>query len=152
MKSILILFLSIMSINCFSQNINCETTDYVKKLEEKEYSTYNYINASYSYSRPLLIVITDNKTFMKIRPKIPILFSIKQEYTDVNLLGIKNFNKNLISETDKKIIDIFIQNIVKYRTDNNLPLYTEEEIHHFIRYIEKENDICKVLVCKKTKT
>ncbi len=149
MKNLFILFFSVVFIHCFSQNIKCETADYVKKLDEKEYSTYTYINSSYSYSRPLLILITDTETFMKIHLKIPSLFLRKQEYTDVNLLGIKGFNNKHISETDKKIINVFIQNIIKYRADNNLPLYTEEEIGGLIQFIEKENDMCKVLACKK---
>ncbi len=149
MKKLIILFFSIVYIGCFSQNVKCEMTDYVKKLDDKEYSTYNYVNASYSYSRPLLILVTDTEVFMKIHTKIPSLFSVKQEYTDINLLGIKGFNKDHISEIDNKIISIFIQNILRYRTNNNLPLLSEDEIQSQIKYLEKEKDICNVLICKK---
>ena len=133
----------------YSQNIKCEITDYIKKLNDKEYSTYQFVNASYSYSRPLLILVTDNKTFMKTHLKIPLLFSAKQEYTDVNLLGINGFDKNNISEFDKKIIDVYIEDIMKYRSNNNLPTYSNEQIRLQINYIDNVDDLCKFLIWKK---
>ncbi|WP_346984099.1 hypothetical protein [Chryseobacterium sp. POE27] len=106
------------------------------------------MNASYSSSRPLLIVITDEENFKKIHLKIPNLFKFKQEYTDINLLGIKGFDINNISIADNKIIDDFIQKIIKYRMDNNLPRYSENEIRKQINYLEKNEDLCKFLICK----
>lgn len=149
MRNLIILFFCVIHINGFSQNVRCEITDYLKKIDDKEYSTYEYVNASYSRSRPLLIIITNKESFMKIYKEIPQWFSVKQEFTDIRLLGIKDFDKNHISETDKKIIDVFIKSIMKYRKDNDLPLYNEEEIQSRLNYIEKEADLCKLLFCRK---
>ncbi|MBB4804876.1 hypothetical protein HNP38_000148 [Chryseobacterium defluvii] len=149
MKNIIILIFSIAYTGFFAQNIKCESVDYLKKTDNKEYSTYQYINASYSYSRPLLIVIADEKVFTKIHLKVPNLFSTKQEYTDINLLGIKNFDKDHISDIDSKIIDDFVENIIKYRSVNNLPPYTKEQLKSQLKFIQKDNDICRFLVCKK---
>lgn len=151
MRNLIILFFCVIPINLFSQNVRCEITDYLKKIDDKEYSTYEYVKASYSHSRPLLIIITNKKSFMKIHQEIPQWFDVKQEVTDIRLLGIKDFDKNHISETDRKIIDVFIKSIMKYREDNNLPLYTEEEIRSKLNYIEEEQDLCKLLFCRKLK-
>jgi len=145
---LIILISCIVCANCFSQNIKCETIDYAKKIENKEYSTYQYVNASYSSSRPLLVIITDEENFKEIHLKIPSLFKFKQEYTDINLLGIKDFNVNNILIADDKIIHDFTQKIIKYRIDNDLPVYSENEIRAQIHYLEKPADICKFLICK----
>lgn len=133
---------------CFSQNIKCEIADYVQSLDGIEYSTYQYINSSYSYSRPLIVMVTDKNTFMEIHHKIPPLFLLKQEYTDVWVLGINNFNRNKILDTDKKVIDFFIEHVLKYRNDNNLPSYSQSQILSNIIYLNDNSDLCKYLVCK----
>ena len=149
MKKFIILFFCMVQIHCFSQNIKCETADYSKRIDGKEYSTYNYIQASYSSSRPLIVMVANKEVFTKIYLKIPSLFSVKQEYTDVNLLGINDFNKNNISETDKKIIDTFINGIIKYRIDHNLPVYTEEQIKSRINYLDTSEDINRLFIVRK---
>lgn len=133
---------------CYSQNVKIEIADYVKNIDSTEYSTYQYVNASYSYSRHLLVIVTDKDVFMKIHTNIPKLFFSKQEYTDVNLLGITGFNKNYISNVDKKIMDIFIKAIIKYRNDNNLLPYSEDQLYSNINYIETTDDLCKLLICR----
>lgn len=150
MKNLFILVSSVVSLGVFSQNINCETTDYVKNIDNREYSTYHYVNSSYSYSRPLIIMVTSDKVFMDVHQKIPKLFSAKQEYTDVYLLGIKEFNKKNIDEINVKIINFFINDIIRYRTSNNLPDNNFEYISSQVNYLENE-DLCKFLICKKSK-
>lgn len=151
MKSLLIVIFSFMSTAIFSQNIKCEITDYVKNIDNKEYSTYQYINSSYSYSRALIIMVTSNNIFIDVHQKIPRMFSSKQEYTDAYLLGIKNFNKNNIDKLDEKIIRSFIEDIVKYRTNNNnnnLPNNNFEYILSQVNYLENK-DLCKFVICRK---
>lgn len=150
MKNLFILLFSFLFTAFFSQNIKCEKTDYVKSIDNKEYSTYQYINSSYSYSRPFIILVTSHDIFMKVHQKIPVMFSSKQEYTDVYVLGIKNFDKNNISMLDEKIIKIFIDEIVKYRTNNNLPNSNSEYVLSQINYLV-DKDLCKFLICRKSK-
>lgn len=150
MKKHLILIFLFLSIYIFSQNIKCETTDYVKNINNREYSTYQYINSSYSQSRPLIIFITSSDIFMKVHEKVPIIFSSKQEYTDVYLLGIKNFNKNNIDQLDEKIIKNFINDIIKYRNFYNLQQNNIEFISSKINYLE-DNNLCKFLNCKRAR-
>jgi len=76
------------------------------------------------------------------------LYKAKQEYTDVWILGITNFNQKNISEVDKKIIDKFYQQIIKYRADNNLPIETLERLETDKIIIEKKEEICRYLMCK----
>lgn len=148
MKQISVFFLCLFFFKNYSQNIKSEVVDYSKTINNIEYSTYHYVNASYSYSRPLIILLTNKEIFMKIHQKIPILFSSKQEYTDVYILGMKNYN-NIINETDQKIQNIFISSIIKYRNDNNLPLMPEKVILSEIRYVDKEIDLSKFFTFKK---
>lgn len=149
-KNLLIIIFSFFFVNVFSQNVKCEITDYEKNIDNREYSTYQYVNSSYSYSRPLIILVTDKDTFMEVHQKIPMMFSYKQEYTDVYLLGIKNFNKDNIDVLDNKIIKIFIDDIVKYRINNNLPDSGSEYIVQQVNYLENK-DLCKFLSCGKSK-
>lgn len=150
MKSLFIVIFSFLSIAIFSQNIKCEITDYVKNIDNKEYSTYQYVNSSYSYSRPFTILVTSQDIFMKVHQKIPTMFSSKQEYTDVYLLGINSFDKNNINTLDKKIIKSFIDDIVKYRSYNNLPDSNHEYVLSQINYLV-DKDLCKFLICRKSK-
>ncbi|KPE51188.1 hypothetical protein AOB46_11005 [Chryseobacterium indologenes] len=104
MKKKMFLFFCMVQIHCFSQNIKCETANYSKRIDGKEYSIYNYIQASYSSSRPLIVIVANKEVFTKIHLKIPSLFSVKQEYTDVNLLGINDFNKTTFPKLIKKLL------------------------------------------------
>ena len=133
----------------FSQNIKCETSDYSKKIDDKEYSTFHYINSSYSYSRPIIILITNKQVFMDVHTKIPKNFNIKQEYTDVFLLGIKDLDFNNIDDTSNKIINIYLDGIEKYRKENNLVPIERINIPSHIYYLTKAEDLCKYLVCRK---
>ncbi|WP_294284757.1 hypothetical protein [uncultured Chryseobacterium sp.] len=150
MKSLFILIFSCLFIAAFSQNIKCEITDYVKNIDNKEYSTYQYINSSYSQSRPFIVLVTSQDIFMEVHQKIPMMFLCKQEYTDIYLLGIKNFNENNISALDEKIIKSFIDDIVKYRIYNNLQGSNPEYALSQINYLA-DKDLCKVLICRKLK-
>ncbi|AZA62387.1 hypothetical protein [Chryseobacterium indoltheticum] len=150
MKNLFILIFSFLSIAIFSQNIKCEIIDYVKSIDNKEYSTYQYINSSYSYSRPFIVLVTSHNVFMEVHQKVPMIFSSKQEYTDVYLLGIKNFDKNNASMLDEKIIKNFIDDIVKYRIYNNLPDSNIEYALSQIKYLV-DKDLCKFLICRKSK-
>ena len=75
----------------------------------------------------------------------------KQEYTDIWILGIENFDSKNITETDKKIINTFLQNIVKYRADNSLPEYTYERVNTDKIFIEKSDEVCKYVICNNQK-
>lgn len=150
MKSLFILIFSFLSSAIFSQNIKCEITDYVKSIDNIEYSTYQYINSSYSYSRPFIVLVTSQSVFMEVHQKIPMMFSSKQEYTDVYLLGIKNFDKNSINTLDEKIIKTFIDDIVKYRNYNHLPDSNLEHALSQINYLV-DKDLCQFLICRKAK-
>ncbi len=149
MKKIFLLSMMLLPFIIYSQNIKCEITDYVKDLNGKEYFTYNYVNASYSYSRSFVLIVANSEQFTKVSMKIPKIFLHKQEYTDVYLLGIKDFNKEKISEEEQKIIINYVRDIIKYRVINNLPTNTEEYVLENVRYLKKEDDLCKILICTK---
>ncbi len=138
----------LFSFSMFSQNVKIEITDYLKKIDDKEYSTYQFVNASYSYSRPTIVLITSKDSFMKIYDEIPLLYKSKQEYSDVYLLGIENFDSNNLTETDKKIIDAFYDNIIKYRADNNLLKIEKEQIKARTNFILKNEELCKYFSCR----
>lgn len=88
---------------------------------------------------------------MEVHQKVPTIFSSsKQEYTDVYLLGIKNFDKNNVSTLDEKIVKKFIDDIVKYRIYNNLPDSNIEYALSQINYLV-DKDLCKFLSCRKSK-
>ena len=137
--------------NSVAQNVNIEITDYSKKMEGVEFSTYQYGNASYSYSRPILIFVTDKDNFIEIHQKIPSFFYTKQEYTDIFILGINRFRKENITDIDKKIINEFLENIKKFREYYNLPNYSKDEMLNQLNYIEKKDAICKYLSCRNKK-
>ena len=148
MKKVIILIFLLVSFIGISQNVKIEIVDYLKTFDSIKYSTYQYANASYSYSRPLIIFITDKDKFLKVCDNIPKKFKAKQEYTDVFILGIENFTKNNITETNKKIIETFFESIIKYRDCNNLPICTKELMYSELIYLGKQEDICKYLSCK----
>lgn len=145
---IIVIFFLLSFFKGFSQNVKIEIVDYSKNIEGIEYSTYQYANASYSYSRPPIIFITDKVNFMKIYQKIPTLYLIKQEYTDVFILGINEFNNKKITEINKKIINEFLENIVKFRVCFNLPVYNKDEMYNTLNYIDKQDNLCNYLSCR----
>lgn len=148
MKKLLCLALLLSCLKNFSQNVKIEITDYSKSFEEKTYSTCQYVNSSYSHSRPTIILVANKDSFMKIQEKIPQLYSAKQEYTDVYLLGIQNFDASNITEVDRKILDLFFDKIIKYRNDNELPIFDKDHIKSLTQFISKQEDLCKYFSCK----
>ena len=132
---------------CFGQNVKIEIADYSKKLDGKEYSTYQFVNSSYSRSRATLVLITNKEIFLELSSKLPNIFKAKQEYTDVWVLGISNFDQKNITDIDKKIIQKFLEQIIKYRADNELPEYTLERLEADKLFIENKKEICQNLSC-----
>ena len=134
---------------CFGQNVKLEIIDYHKELEGKIYSTYQFAQASYSYSRSSLVVVTSKSILLDLSRKIPQCFKMKQEYTDVWILGIDQLNKNYLTEVDKKVVDSFFKKIIKYRLDNGLPGYTLEELNEKKIFLKDAKDLCKYIACGK---
>jgi hypothetical protein len=135
---------------CLAQNVKIEIIDYYKKIEGKEFSTYQFANASYSSSRASIFFITPKNQFNKIISKVPGLFSKKQEYTDVWVLGIDIADKNNLSEIETKIVNDFYEGIAKYRTDNNLPHYDLNSLNKQVIYLDSLRNLCRYLICSKT--
>lgn len=148
-KSLFLIIL--LSIKSFSQNIHIEITDYLKKIDDKEYSTYQFVSASYSHSRPTIVLVASKDGFMKLYHEIPSLYKAKQEYTDVYLLGIENFDLNKLTETDKKILDAFYDSIIKYRNDNGLPVIKKESINGLTNFIVNNESLYKYFSCRNIK-
>ena len=145
-----LLFLPILFTVAFSygQNMRIDIADLSRQIDGKEYATYQFAFASYSYSRPTLIIIGDKKALLELGPKLSALCERKkQEYTDVLILGITDFNQTALSEVDTKIIRTFFKQIMKYRIDNSLPLITLYEMESNKIFIKNTADICKYLSC-----
>ncbi len=132
----------------FGQNVKLEISDYHRKIDDKVYATYQLVNASYSYSRATIVFLTNKATLFDLSGKLQNLLRPKQEYTDIWILGIENFDSKNVTETDKKIIDLFLQNIIKYRADNSLPVYTYERLNTDKILIESSDEVCEYLICK----
>ena len=148
MKILIFFSFIILSISCFGQNIKLEISDYSKRIEGKEYATYQFVNSSYSYSRATIVFITNKKSLFELSTKFPSYYSTKkQEYTDVWILGISDFDSDNISEIDKKIINNFFQFIIKYRNDNGLPPYSEERLNESKIFLKGEREICRYFNC-----
>jgi hypothetical protein len=147
MKKLTVLPVLFSFFMCFGQNVHMEIADYDKKLDEKLYTTYQFVEASYSYSRPQIVLITSKAILSDVYLKIPNLFTRKQEYSDVWILGIDQFNKNSVSEVDKKIIDTFFHKIMKYRSNNDLPPYSLKELNETKIFLEDSRDLCKYIIC-----
>ncbi len=97
-----------LSISCFGQDVKLEISDYSKRIEGKEYATFQFINSSYSYSRATIVFITNRELLLELSSKLSNYYrKKKQEYTDVWILGISNFEQSNISEIDEKIINDF---------------------------------------------
>lgn len=148
MKKILFICLIFHFQISFGQNVSIAIADHHRELDGKAYAAYQFACSSYSTSRPTLAIITDKELSFELFDKLPALYKAKQEYTDVWILGIADFNQKNISEADKKIIGKFLQQIIKYRADNNLPPDTLEELEAHKTFIEKKDEICRYLLCK----
>ncbi|MBF4465000.1 hypothetical protein [Flavobacterium sp. LC2016-12] len=148
MKKILFICLIFQFQISFGQNVSIEISDHYRELDGKAYATYQFVCASYSSSRPTLVILTNKDLSFELSDKLSILYKAKQEYTDVWILGITDFNQKNASEVDKKIIDKFLKQIIKYRSDNNLPPDTLESLETDKIIIEKKEEICKYLMCK----
>jgi len=129
MKKLIFIYLLFQVGISFGQNVKIEIGDYYCKIDDKVYATYQLVNASYSYSRPTIVFLTNKATLFDLSEKLQNRITPKQEYTDIWILGIENFDSKNITETDKKITNVFLQSIVKYRTDNSLPEYTFERLN-----------------------
>jgi hypothetical protein len=64
-------------------------------------------------------------------------------------LGLADFDSAKISETDKKIFTQFYAQIIKYRSDNNLPEYSSERLDEGKVFLSEKKDICRYLSCPK---
>ncbi|WP_369615021.1 hypothetical protein [Flavobacterium sp. CFS9] len=150
MKKILIILFIFFYNLVSSQIVYGEETYYSLTNGEKKHSKYHFIKSEYSL-RSYQIFITNSKNFEKIKSKIPRIFSkkTKQDYTDIYLLGISNFDEKQISENDKKIIDDYIDEINRYRVFYNLSIIKDRNflVKNIIRYINNENDLCLYLLC-----
>jgi hypothetical protein len=151
MKKLLFLFLLFQTNVSFGQDVNIEIADYHRKIDDKVYATYQLVNSSYSFSRSTIVFLTNKSTLFELSEELKKRMTQKQEFTDIWILGIENFDIEKITDTDQKIIDIFLQNIIKYRKDNNLPAYTFEKLFADKIYIERSDEICKYIICKKKK-
>jgi hypothetical protein len=148
MRKLIFIYLLFQAGISFGQNVKIEISDYHRKIDDKVYATYQLVNASYSYSRPTIVFLTNKATLFDLSGKLQNLLSPKQEYTDIWILGIENFDSKNVTETDKKIIDLFLQNIMKYRADNSLPEYTFERLNTDKIFIERSDEVCKYIICK----
>lgn len=151
MKKLIFILLLFQTIVNFGQNVNIEIADYHRQIDDKVYATYQLVKSSYSYSRSTIVFITNKATLFELSAKLKNKLTPKQEYTDFWILGIENFDSKKITETDQKIIDLFLQNIIKYRTDNNLPEYTFERLNTDKVFIEQSDEVCKYIICSKNK-
>jgi hypothetical protein len=147
MRILVFCYLHFHAAVCFGQNIKLEIADYSRKINGKEYATFQYVRSSYSFSRATIVFITNRPIFLDLTTRIPPLFNKKQEYTDVWVLGITGFDQKNVSEVDRKIISSFFQQIIKYRNDNDLPAYSLERLENDKIFLTKKQDICKFLSC-----
>ncbi len=149
MRYLIIISAFLFFIKSNSQNVKLEISNYHLKSDEKTYFTYQYANASYSGSRPTVVFVTNKDLLIKISSKLNDFYTVKQEYTDVWILGIEDFDGKNISESDKKIIDNFFQGIIKYRFDNSLPPFTKEQLNDNKIVVTNFDDICRYIFCRK---
>lgn len=149
MKKLIFIYLLFQAGINYGQNVKLEISDYHRKIDDKVYATYQLVNASYSYLRATIVFLTDKATLFELSTNLQNRLRPKQEYTDIWILGIENFDSKNITETDKKIINLFLQNIIKYRADNSLPEYTFERLNTDKIIIQKSDEVCKYLICNK---
>ena len=148
MRKLIFTYLLFQTGICFGQNVKLDISDYHCKIDDKIYATYQLVNASYSYSRATIVFLTNKATLFELSVKLQNQLKPKQEYTDIWVLGIENFDSKKITETDKKIIDLFLQNIIKYRADNSLPEFTFERLNKEKIFIERSDEVCNYMICK----
>lgn len=151
MRKLIFIYLLLQVGNVIGQNVKIEIADYNRKIDNKVYATFQFVNASYSYSRATIVFLTNKSTLFDLSAKLQNLITPKQEYTDIWILGIDNFDSKNITETDRKIIDLFMQNIIKYRADNSLPEYTFERLNTDKIFIERSDEVCSYLICNNKK-
>lgn len=151
MRKLIFIYLLLQVGNVIGQNVKIEIADYNRKIDNKVYATFQFVNASYSYSRATIVFLTNKSMLFDLSAKLQNLITPKQEYTDIWILGIDNFDSKNITETDRKIIDLFMQNIIKYRADNSLPEYTFEKLNTDKIFIERSDEVCSYLICNNKK-
>lgn len=147
MKTLFLISFTFFSNLISAQNVKIEIFDISRKMEGKEYSTFQCVNASYSAGRSTIVFITNKEDIAGISYKLPKIFSRKQEYTDVWVLGINLDDKNNLTDIDEKIIDLFFDKIIKYRFDNDLLPYTKERLKEQVIYLDNKESFCKYLIC-----
>ena len=144
MKKLTFFYLLFQASISFGQEVRIEIGDYNKTLDGKEYSTYQFVDASYSYSRPTIIFITSRNIFFELIKKFAERNRGRyKEYTDVWILGIPDFNSSNIKPEDTNVIHTFLNQIIKYRSDNNLVPYPFEQLDQLKVYLNSKNDIGK---------
>jgi hypothetical protein len=150
MKKIIFVFIFFTFHLCSSQNIYVKISDYARNIDGKNYATFKYVNSSYSSGRPFVTMVLEKSLIVEYENKISKAFNHKQEYTDVYLIGIENFNYNSISDIDKKIIAISLEDIIEFRKYFGLPIEEDaKNISSSIIFIKNERDFCKVFGCEK---
>lgn len=149
MRKINILILLLLSLKLYSQNVNIEITDLEKETDGIKYATLQYVNSSYSYLRPTAVFVMNKEIIENIYSNMPDYFYGKQEYTDVFFLGIENFDSKNIKEVEKKIIDDFLDKIIKFRAYSELPFNSKEDLQRTLFYIAKSEELCANLSCSK---
>jgi len=140
--------LFLLQATVLGQNVKLEIGDFARELDGKNYSTFQFVNSSYSRSRATIVFITSKPILLELTQSIPKLFKVKQEYTDVWVLGIADFDPQKIGVTDQKIITTFFQKIIKYRNDNDLPAYSMERLEEARYIINSKEEICKYIACR----
>ena len=146
-----LIILVLFSSFCYSQNVYIEISDYSQKIENHEFSTYQFVDASYSGSRMTLPIVTTKEIFLDLVNSLPKLRGKKKEYTDYWVLGIVDFKAENKSDLDQKIIDEFYKKIEKYRHDNNLPIYSKKQLEELTICVSEKSKICKYLNCNTLK-
>ncbi|MDP5201338.1 hypothetical protein [Flavobacterium sp. DG2-3] len=151
MRKIIIALFILLHNFVSSQIIKAEETYYSVTNEEKKYSTYHYVQSDYS-SRPFQIFITNNQNFERVKTLISKIFSKKpkQDFTDIYVLGIYNFDKNQVCEIDRKIIDAYVDKINKYRAFYNLSVIEDRDFiaKNMIHFVSSEEDLCSYMICE----
>lgn len=148
MKKFILAFALLTFHFCHSQNVNVKISDYAKNIDGKNYSTFKYVNSSYSSGRPFVTIVLNKNLFEEYEDKISKAFFHKQECTDVYLIGIENFKYDNISDIDKKIIATAIADILEFRKYFGLPIKEEAEyINSQIIYLKNKKDFCKIFGC-----
>jgi hypothetical protein len=150
MKTILVSFIFFANI-CIGQNVRIEILDSYKKFDNRVYGTFQFVDASYSRSRATLPIITTRKTLLELSIFFPQLRGRQKDYTDFSILGIADLNKMVLSGSDKKIIELFYQTIIKYRVDNDLPAIPKDQLSDLTTFIYAKSEICKHVTCKGKK-